>query len=325
VRENAAVGIRPAAPPFLLHDVIDDLAAVERLLVAQAPNTPLGGWYSPDSDPGAATRPLWFQDDWVHDTFHAPGSELFLHHPGYVEAAKRFSGAEVVVPTSVYVNVMMAVAEGGPAHTDNPRFLGRDRTNTPMWVLRAMLWSGLFHDHEIRQVTAIWWMNDVEGGALRYWPDGPDRAPVDHDTAMANTALVGDNHTMFHQVGPVGPFGGGTLRVTPRAEFAPTADGSGDWAVTDRGAEVLRAPLCDVRVSVLWKADVWGSPEERAARSGDTLSMADVARTFDTDLAQRGAAVRFDLDRLDDPALKAALAEVYPEAVPIGAFASAFG
>jgi len=40
----------------------------------------------------------------------------------------------------------------------------------------------------------------------------------------ANTALVGDNHGMFHQVGPVGPFDRGTLRVTPRAELAPAAE-----------------------------------------------------------------------------------------------------
>ena len=26
---------------------------------------------------------------------------------------------------------------------------------------------------------------------------------------MANTALIGDNHGMFHQVAPIGPFDGG--------------------------------------------------------------------------------------------------------------------
>ena len=156
--------VRYSEPPVLLHDVIEDLDAVVRLLEAQAPYPPLGGWYSPGADPHARTRPMWFQKDWVHDDFAAAGSDLFLLHPGYLEAARQFYGAEVVEPHSVYVNLMTSIADGGPAHTDNPRFHGRDRTNTPMWVLRAMLWSGLFDRYEILQATAIWWMNDVEGG-----------------------------------------------------------------------------------------------------------------------------------------------------------------
>ncbi len=189
-----------------MREVFTDVGAVVALLEAQAPYTPLGGWYSPDADPHARTRPMWFQNDWVHDDFAAPGSELFLRHPGYVEAAKRFYGAECVEPHSVYVNSMVAIAAGGPAHTDNPRFDGRSRANTPMWLLRTMLWSGLFADVEVLQATAIWWLNDVEGGALLYWADGPSEPPHVHDTDMANTALIGDNHGMFHQVGPVGPF-----------------------------------------------------------------------------------------------------------------------
>jgi len=318
------MGIRYSKPPVLMHDVIGDLDAGLRLLESQAPYTPLGGWYSPGADPHARTRPMWFQNDWVHDDFAAEGSDLFLRHEGYIEAAKSFYGAEVVEPKSVYVNLMAAIAEGGPAHTDNPRFHGRDRTNTPMWLLRAMLWSGLFDRFEILQATAIWWLNDVDGGGLYYWPDGPDHPPREHVGAMANTALIGDNHGMFHQVGPVGPLDAGTRLITPSAELAPVADGTGDWAVTDHGALEYRAPLDAFRVSVLWKADVYTTAAERAQRVGDTLSMQDVADGFNDDLVDRGSAIRFDLARLEDPSLKAALAEVYPEAVPVGALRSVF-
>jgi hypothetical protein len=319
------MGIRYSKPPVLMHDVIGDLDAVTRLLESQAPYTPLGGWYSPGADPNARTRPMWFQNDWVHDTFAAEGSNLFLRHQGYIDAAKQFYGAEVVEPKSVYVNLMTAIADGGPAHTDNPRFRGRDRTNTPMWLLRAMLWSGLFDRFEIVQATAIWWMNDVEGGgALFYWPDGPDHPPRQHVGAMANTALIGDNHGMFHQVGPVGPFDAGTRLVTPRAELAPVADASGDWAVVDNGELAYRAPLAAFRVSVLWKADVYMTAAERARFSSDTLSMQDVADAFNDDLVDRGSTVRFDLALIDDPSLKAALADVYPEATPVGAMRSVF-
>jgi hypothetical protein len=318
------MGIRYSKPPVLMRDVIGDLDAAVRLLESQAPYTPLGGWYSPGADPHARTRPMWFQNDWVHDTFAAEGSDLFLQHEGYIEAAKAFYGAEVVEPKSVYVNLMAAIAEGGPAHTDNPRFHGRDRTNTPMWLLRAMLWSGLFDRFEILQATAIWWLNDVDGGGLFYWPDGPDHPPREHVGAMANTALIGDNHGMFHQVGPVGPFDAGTRLITPSAELAPVADGTGDWAVTDHGALEYRAPLDAFRVSVLWKADVYTTAAERAQRVGDTLSMQDVADAFNDDLVERGSTVRFDLALIDDPNLKESLADVYPEAVPVGALRSVF-
>jgi len=316
--------LRAADPPVLMHDVIADVDDVVRLLEAQAPYTPLGGWYNPGADPHAPTRPMWFQNDWVHDDFAAEGSDLFLLHEGYVDAAKRFYGAEIVEPKSVYVNVMAAIAEGGPAHTDNPRFHGRDRTNTPMWLLRVMLWSGLFDRFEIPQATAIWWMNDVEGGGLRYWPDGPDRPPHEHVGAMANTALIGDNHGMFHQVGPVGPFGEGTRRITPSAELAPLGDGTDDWAVTDHGELRYRGPLDTFRVSVLWKADVYHDEAERARRSADTLSMHDVADVLNDDLASRACTFRVDPEHFDDLSLRAALAGVYPEARPVEALPSVF-
>ena len=318
------MGIRYSKPPVLMNDVIDDLVAVVRLLESQAPYTPLGGWYNPGADPHARTRPIWFQNDWVHDVFAAEGSDLFLRHEGYIEATKQFYGAEVVEPKSVYVNLMAAIADGGPAHTDNPRFHGRDRTNTPMWLLRAMLWSGLFDRFEILQATAIWWMNDVEGGGLFYWPEGPDHPPVQHVGSMANTALIGDNHGMFHQVAPIGPFHGGTRLITPSAALAPVGDGTGDWAVTDHGELQLRAPLDTFRVSVLWKADVYTTAAQRAQRCANTLSMQDVADTFNDDLARKGSTVRFDLARVDDPSLKAEFAGVYTEATPVGAMRSVF-
>ena len=316
--------IRFSDPPILLRDVIDDVGRVVRLFEENAPYTPLGGWYRPGADPDAPTSPLWFQNDWVHAGLRVPGSELFLFHERVTRAARDFYGAELVLPHSVYVNLMVAIGKSGPAHTDNPRFQGRDRSNTPMWLLRAMLWSGLFDRHAIVQATSIWWMNDVEGGGLLYWPDGPDRPPREHVGDMANTALVGDNHGMFHQVGPVGPFDRGTLLVTPRAELAPAADGSGAWVVRDRGRILYRAPLERYRVSVLWKADVYRDEAQRRRQTADALSIADVVRIFDRDLAEKRAGVRLDPDRLEDPGVIAAVNAVYPEAIPVGRRPSIF-
>jgi hypothetical protein len=49
------------------------------------------------------------------------GSNLFLQHPNYIEAAKQFYDAQVVEPKRVYVNLMTSIAGGGPAHTDSSR------------------------------------------------------------------------------------------------------------------------------------------------------------------------------------------------------------
>ena len=308
-----------AEPPILLRDVIEDPAEVVALLERNAPYAPLGGWYRPGVDEGLAASAMWFQKDWVHADLAVEGSDLFQRNERYHESARRFCNAELILPHSLYVNVMVGIDRCGPAHTDNPKFRGRERKNTPMWLLRAMLWSELFTRWEIIQATAIWWLNDVEEGGLLYWADGPNEPPRRYVGAMANTALLGDNHHMFHQVERVGPFDQGTRRVTQRAQLAPAADGSGAWALIDRGVEVFRAPLERYRVSVLWKADVYRSEQEHRAVANDTLTLEDVAQAFDRDLKARGEKLHFDLERLDEPAFQRALQAIYPEAIPVGA------
>lgn len=317
--------LEDARPPILLEDVLDDLEPVVRLFERAAPYTPLGGWFRPDQEGAEARSPMWFQNDWVHEGFAVEGSDLFLHDDRVIRAAREFYDAEVIVPHTVYVNLMAAIAECGPAHTDNPVFRGRNRSNTPMLVLRTMLWSGLFERWVIPQATSIWWLNDVEGGGFAYWPDGPEKPAARHVGAMANTALVGDNHRMFHQVQPVGPFEHGTCLVAASAELAPADDGSGDWVVTEQGQrERYRAPFRDFRASVLWKADVYPDEQERQRVERDVLSLEEVARIFNEDLAKRGVDFRIDLEQLHDPALAGALSAVYPEAVPVGAGVSMF-
>ena len=309
-----------AKPPVLLRDVIDDLGAVVDLLVDNAPYHPLGGWFRSGTNAEMASLPMWFQKDWVHADVVVRGAELFLHHPRLIEAAKGFYDAEVVIPHTIYVNVMGPTAAHGPAHTDNPVFRGLDRTSAPMHLLRAMLWSGLFDDWAITQATSIWWMNDVDGGGLLYWPDGPDAPPARHERPMANTALVGDNHGMFHQVAPIGAGGQSPPSVTSAAERGPTAQG--DWAVVDRGSVVWRAPLDGYRISVLWKAHVFANEAERTRFAGDTIGLDEVVRIFNDDLARRGDPLRLTRAGVADPGLRDDLRRAYPEAVPVGAGAS---
>ena len=313
-----------SAKPFFVRNLLDDPGQVVALLEANAPNTPLGGWLWPGADPDAPNRPMWFQNDWVQGELRVPGAELFLFHEEVTAAARRFYEAEVVVPHTLYVNVMGPTHRCGPAHTDNPVFQGRNRQNTPMMLLRIMSASGLFEPWTIPQATSIWWMNDVEGGGLRYWPNGPGEAPERVCGDMANVALVGDNHGMFHQVEAVGSLGEASPRVSGLAELGPASDGGADWGVVDQGRVVYRAPLEAFRVSVLWKAHVYADAADQARREADLLSLEAVAEIFAEDLQARGSDLRLDLDRLEDMSQFAALAAVYPEPTPIGAGRSFF-
>ena len=94
--------------------------------------------------------------------------------------------------------------------------------------------------------------------------------------------------------------------------------------MTDRGGIRYQAPLERYRVSVLWKADVYPNEAEQRRQMADTLSIPDVGRIFDHDLEEKGADVRFDLDRIEDPGLMAAVSTLYPEAVPVGKQPSIF-
>jgi hypothetical protein len=87
---------------------------------------------------------------------------------------------------------------------------------------------------------------------------------------------------------------------------------------------VFRAPLSTYRLSVLWKADVYPTAEERERQIANALSMDDVAERFNQDLAQRGSSVRFDPNNLDDPALRSTIEHFHPEDVPLGALRSVF-
>lgn len=312
-------------PPIQLDDVMPDREAVVALLERNAPYLPLGGWFRPDQDDDSPTSRMWFQKTLMGGEVCVEGSEMFVEHEGVLDAMRRFYGAEVIVPHTLFVNLMAGIPDGGPAHTDNPLFRGRDRLNTPMLLLRTMHWSGLFKRWETVQATSIWWMDDVEGGGILFWPDGPEHPPHRHFGAMSNTALVGDNHGMFHQVEPVGPFDEKDYWVTPRAEIGPSEGHARHWSVMDRGEEVFRADLEEIRVSVLLKADVFQNEGERQEVAADVLSMEDVARIFDQDLSEREIEFRFDLAQAGELSFQAALASHYPEPVPVGARKSIFG
>ena len=172
------------------------------------------------------------------------------------------------------------------------------------------------------QSTAIWWLDDVEGGGLSYWPDGPNMPPTEHVGDMKNTALLGDNHGMFHQVGPVGPFDNGTLLVTPSAQLHPTQDET--WVVTDHDEIIYAAPLNEYRVSVLWKANVYSNIEEQQHKQSNPLSIENVIMIFNADLEERRHELRLSKENIEAKNIISEMSKIYPEPKPVNALPSVF-
>ena len=139
---------------------------------------------------------------------------------------------------------------------------------------------------------------------------------------MKNTALLGDNHGMFHQVGPGGPFDNGTVLVTPSAQLLPTQNNT--WVVTDHDEKIYEAPRNDYRVSVLWKANVYTNIEEQKHKQANPLSIDDVITIFNADLEEHGHDLRLTKDNIEDKSIIAEMAQIYTEPKPVHALPSVF-
>jgi hypothetical protein len=122
-------------PPILLRNVLDDVDAARGAARARAPRTHHSeAGTGPTSTPTPPPARSGSRTTGCTPIYACPAPSCSCTNPRVLRAARDFYGADVIVPHSVYVNVMVALDRAGPAHTDNPRFQGRDRSNTPMWL-----------------------------------------------------------------------------------------------------------------------------------------------------------------------------------------------
>ena len=286
-------------PPIVVDRVLDDPSVVRELVVRGSPYFTVQRYLKNHdemtslSDAGKRGKPdadmfiaPWFRGDWVYDVPLLSGVEPFFENPRFVDAARALFGAPIAVPQIVYVNLNPPMPQVDPGHVDIPAFRGVDRTTTPVWLLAIMLKSGLFDRWYVPMATAVAWYYEGPGGGFRYWPDGPDRAPIDRP-CLANTAVVGDNDHMFHCVHAIGE--------QPKLRRGLTLDTQlvclGDTYEIRDGDQVLGTfPWESVRISVSWKAMLFGSEREQRVyvERTDDLSLAEVERIFLEDLAKRG-------------------------------------
>ena len=318
--------VRDALAPELLDPVFEDPEFLRALVEREAPYAPVQRYFQNEAQsqasgaPGGIIAPN-FRGDWAYDEPRVEGAATLLHHPGFIDAARRIFDAEVVRPQQVYANLTWQLPfPQGPGHTDVPAFRGVDRTRVATPLLQLMNWSGLFERWRIDIATAVSWWYRGEDGGFDYWPEGPDGVRRVHEGQIFNTAIVGDNDFMFHRVRPVGrperglPRG---LSLDSRLEWL----GGDAWQIRD-GDDVIGEPSWDeLRISVSWKANVFASAE--AARIHDEhlddLSLERVFERFYAELDRRGVAHPKPAAPADDAELFGILAGVWPSGTPVHA------
>jgi hypothetical protein len=283
-------------------------APVQRYLRSEAEHRSASGGNGP---PIIAPN---FRGDWAYDAPLVEGAELFLEHPDFREAACKIFDTHIVRPQQVYVNLTWQLPfHQGAGHTDVPAFRGVDRTRYPIWLLSVMGRSRLFENERIRIATAVAWFYEGSDGGFEYWPDGPDAAPLTHESAIHNTAIVGDNDRMFHRVMPVGRLEDGLprgLTLDSRLEHS----GGDRWLIRDGDAALAEPSWPELRISVSWKASVFRDEAERQLvdEHREDIAIVEVLERFGTDLEERGIACPRPSEPLEDPEFVAALSGAYP-------------
>jgi hypothetical protein len=311
--------------PVFIESAFDDPAAVSRLVERHAPYWPVQRYFASAEEqralsdsadrPGAAPGKLVvgpvFRGNWAYDRPLVDGVAPLLDHAPLVDAARRIFDAAIVRPQILYVNLSLPMPCGDGGHTDVPAFRGVDRTTAPVWLLVTMGRSGLFERWRLRIATAVAWFYEGQGGALTYWPHGPDAPPASLP-ARTNTALVGDNDVMFHRVEAVGGPDDDMVRgLTLDSELAFSSDLA--WEVRDGDRVLGRWPGPQVRVSLSWKALVFRDRDEARAfdEHTDDLTVTAALDRLAADLAARGVDLPASTDPLHDPAFVAAASRAY--------------
>jgi hypothetical protein len=249
-----------------------------------------GGRLGLDEPPKAlAVRTSYFREEYAYGTnVRIDGIEPFLHHEAFVDAARKVYGREVIEPAIAYANLMVPGQELA-VHTDVPEFRGCNRKVMPQWLLVVMLHSGLFEEWRMPIATGIAWFHDCDGGALAYWPDGPDQPAATHE-ARYNTAMVLDTDTVFHGVDRIASVAADDLPpLRPGMVLDPAR--AEQWTVHFPDHDpVATYDWDDLRFSVSWKAYCFHDDAERDAwrAHADDLTVDAVVDRLVADLRERG-------------------------------------
>ncbi len=308
-------------PPVVLDTAVDDPGLVRSLIDAHQPYWPVQRYFansaeyaalSGQAEPAQMIIAPVFRGNWATDGEPLHGVRPILESARFADAARRLFGAEIVRPTTVYVNLtwQLPFAQGA-GHTDVPAFRGFDRTKYPITFLTMMGLSGLFEDARVKVATAVAWFYRGADGGFEYWPAGVDGASVVHEGAIDNTAIVADNDFMWHRVRPTGRVEDGMVTLTREAELVRRD--SGAWAISEEGVDRAVFPAEQLRVSLSWKAIAFHDEADRRRHDDHTedLDLDEVLSRFAADFAGCDEPLDIPADPVADPDFVRTLGTAY--------------
>jgi hypothetical protein len=272
--------------PIRVEGVFDDPGAVRRLVERNGPYRSMASFLPDSAVRGRRATagegvPPHFRATWAAGGHPlVDGAEVILGNPRLLAAAAQLFDADVV-PNTVAINIS-APMPASAIHVDVPSFRGADRDRYPMQLLQAMAASGLFEDWRVAEAGAVWWSYEGHGGAYDYWPDGLDAPVRSEQPPFANVALVADNNRMYHRIGWIGDPAATPPAISAAAEIRHLPNGG--WIVSDAGTPSVCYDDRDIRISILWKAQV-----RPGAGAGTTpLTPELIAEIISSDLTRRG-------------------------------------
>jgi len=233
-----------------------------------------------------AARTNYFRESYVYgDDILIDGIEPFLHHSGFVDAARAVHGRPVIVPAIVYANILVAGQELA-VHTDVPEFRGANRKKFPQWLMVAMHHAGLFDAWRMPIVTGVAWFSACAGGEFVFYPDGA-AGPAVSLPAKRNTAILLDTDSVFHGVARVGAE---TALAPLRPGMQLRFDGAGRWSVRDGDSVVASYAWDELRFSISWKSYCFADEAEHRAwrEHSDDLALDAILDRLVDDLRARG-------------------------------------
>jgi hypothetical protein len=307
--------------PVVLDRVVDDREQVKALIDAHQPYWPVQRYFANSAEYAALSgsneptqmivAPV-FRGNWATDGEPLEGVAPLLDSPRFTEAARKLFGAEIIRPTTVYVNLTWQLPfPQGAGHTDVPAFRGFDRTTYPIAFLTIMGLSGLFEDVRVKVATGVSWFYLGSDGGFEYWPEGPDAPSLLHEGSIDNTAIVADNDFMWHRVRPTGKPEDGMVTMTKDAELVRRdAD---QWAIVDQGVDLAGFGFDRVRISLSWKAIAFSDAADRKRHDEhlDDIDLDGVLRRFTDDFAGRGEQLVVPSDPVSDAEFVRTLREAY--------------
>jgi hypothetical protein len=307
--------------PVVLDHAVDDPAEVHRLIDAHQPYWPVQRYFANSAEYAALsgqTEPSQmiiapvFRGNWASDGKVLDGVGPILESSQFTAAARQLFDAQIVRPTTVYVNLTWQLPfPQGAGHTDVPAFRGFDRTTYPITFLTIMGLSGLFEAERVKVATAVAWFYQGSDGGFEYWPRGAESGSILHEGEIDNTAIVADNDFMWHRVRPTGKVEDGMLTLGRDAELVRrTAD---TWAITDGDEEKASFPTNQLRVSLSWKAVVFDDEADRQRHDEhtDDIDLDTVLHRFADDFAACGDSLSIPTDPVADQDFVRTLSDVY--------------